>query len=100
MTYRVLVCGSVEYADAEKVRSALDRLARKHGTLQVFDLGGPGAGAGARWYRVERGFSGGSAWHMTAVADLSPDYVLCFGQDDRGIVNKARSAGVIVGEVL
>lgn len=100
MTYRVLVCGGRDYADAAKVRWALERLARKHGALAVFDLGDTGADAGARWYRSLRGWAGETAWHLTAVAEVRPDYVLCFGYDDRGVTNKARSAGVPVGEVL
>lgn len=101
MTFRVLVCGATDYADAGRVRWALERLARKRGPLSVFDLGDDtGADGGARWYRSLRGWAGETVWHLTAVAEVRPDYVLCFGQDDRGVTNKARSAGVLVGGVL
>lgn len=100
MTYRVLVCGADDYAKPEMVRYALTRIAYQQGPVEVFDVGGPGANAGARWYRTARGWPGGSAWCVTAVDEIKPDYVLCFGRDDQGITDKARAAGITVGEVL
>lgn len=99
MTFRVLVCGADDYANAEMVRYALSRLFYQKGALEVNDLGGSGASAGARWYRTARGWSGVSAWAMTAIDDLRIDYVLCFGEDRQGVVSKARSSGITVGEV-
>ena len=99
MTYRVLVCGAEDYANAEMVRYALSRLRYQRGEIEVNDVGGPGASAGARWYRSLRGWPGQSAWAMTAIDDLRIDYVLCFGDDARGVVSKARSLGITVGEV-
>lgn len=99
MTYRILVCGPEGYAKAERVRYALSRLFYQMGQVEVFDLGGLGASAGARWYRHARGWEGSSVWAHTALEDVKPDYVLVFGADDRGIAQQARNAGVKVGEV-
>lgn len=100
MTYRVLVCGAEDYANAEMVRYALSRLRYQRGEIEVHDIGGQGASAGARWYRAARGWPGDTAWRVTAINVVQPDYVLCFGRDDSGIIDKARAAGVQVGEVL
>ena len=99
MTFRVLVCGSTDYDRADRVRFILNRLAFQHGPLSVFDLGGAGADAGARWYRHARVWGGDTIWHLTAFDDARPDYVLSFGQDDRSVIDKARAAGITVGEV-
>lgn len=99
MTFRVLVCGADDYASAEMVRYALSRLHYQRGEIEVNDVGGLGASAGARWYRAARGWPGASAWAMTAIDELRIDYVLCFGEDRQGVVSKARSLGITVGEV-
>lgn len=97
---RVLVCGSADYARPEMVRFALDRLKYRKGDLIVYDLGGAtGADAGARWHRMARGWPGETVWRQTVFDDVKPDYVLCFGEDERSVVSKARSLGVTVGEV-
>lgn len=100
MTYHVLVCGAEDYANAEMVRYALSRLAYHHGEIMVHDVGGLGASAGARWYRHARGWSGRSVWAQTALDDIRPDYLLCFGTDGRDLASKARARGIAVGEVL
>lgn len=116
MTYRVLVCGGRDYADAEKVRWALERLARKHGALSIAQGGALGADAGALWYAYARGWpvqtfaadwkrlgkSAGPIRNATMLREFSPDYVLAFpgGVGTADMVSKARSAGVPVGEVL
>jgi len=99
LTYRVLVCGSPDYANAEMICYALSRLAYQHGSLEVNDIGGSGACAGARWYRTARGWPGSSVWSQTALDDAPHDYVLSFGEDVQGVTAKARSAGIKVGEV-
>lgn len=100
MTTRVLVCGADDYANAEMVRYALSRIRYQRGEVEVFDVGGPGANAGARWYRTARGWPGETVWCVTAVQEVRPNYVLCFGRDDQGVTAKARAAGITVGEVL
>lgn len=100
MTHRVLVCGADDYANAEMIRYALSRLVYQKGTIELFDVGGLGANAGARWYRTARGWPGETVWCVTAVLEVRPDYVLCFGRDDQGVTDKARAAGIKVGEVL
>ena len=97
---RVLVCGACDYSNAEMVRYALSRLHYQHGSLEVMDIGGNGASAGAKWYRTARVWPGHSVWYMTALDDERPDYVLCFGADAHGITDKARSLGIKVGEVV
>lgn len=99
MTFRILVCGSTAYENADRVRYILNRLAFQHGPVSIYDLGGAGADAGARWYRAARGWAGDTIWITTAFDHISPDYVVCFGHDDRGVISKARAAGVTVGEV-
>lgn len=116
MTYRVLVCGGRDYADAGKVRWALDRLAHKKGPLVIAQGGALGADAGALWHGRDKGWTvltfeadwrrlGGSAGpirNATMLREFQPDYVLAFpgGRGTNDMVSKARSAGVIVGEVL
>lgn len=99
MTVRVLVCGADTYANAEMVRYALSRLFYQRGELEVFDVGGNGASAGARWYRTARGWAGSSTWAQTALDDVAPNYVLCFGEDAQGVASRAMGLGITVGDV-
>lgn len=96
----MLVCGADDYANAEMVRYALSRLFYHKGALEVHDVGGDGASAGARWYRAARGWEGSTVWAYTAFDDIKPDYLLCFGESLHDLPNKARARGITVGEVL
>lgn len=100
-SFQVLVCGSHAYADAGRVRWALNRLAGQRGPLALVDTGEPtGAVAGARWLFAERGWPVVPAWRLTAFDEHPIDHVLCFGDDREAVVSQARTLGISVGEVL
>ncbi|WP_296200573.1 hypothetical protein [uncultured Hyphomicrobium sp.] len=99
--FQVLVCGSHDYDDAEKVRWALNRLAFQRGPLVMVDTGeAVGPVAGARWFAGQRGWTVVPAWRLTAFDTARIDHVLCFGEDREGMVSQARNLGIPVGEVL
>lgn len=99
--FQVLVCGSHDYDDAERVRWALNRLAFQRGPLVLVDTGEViGPVAGARWLFASRGWMVAPTWRLTAFDTARIDHVLCFGEDREGMVSQARNLGIPVGEVL
>lgn len=99
--FQVLVCGSHDYDDAERVRWALNRLAFFWGPLDLIDTGEPtGAVAGARWFACHRGWTVVPAWRLTVFDEHRIGHVLAFGEDREGMVSQARNLGIPVGEVL
>ena len=99
--FQVLVCGSQDYDDAERVRWALNRLAFQRGPLVLVDTGeAVGPVAGARWFFASRGWHITPTWRLTAFDTERIDHVLCFGEDHEGMVSQARNLGIPVGEVL